>query len=175
MGRRRKLYDRIASGQSDANTPFEQTRGMLVHLGFDECISGSHHVFTRDGVSEIINLQNVRGECKPYQVKRVRTVLLTYRGRREHDHARLGPSRRANRGGRWGFSADRGRCRDGVGSVAEDVSEGVGQTLDAQESNMRISRRFFESWIEMLEEHSGVAWRSASRTLLKPPSARRKS
>jgi hypothetical protein len=78
MGRRRKLYDSIVSGQSDANIPFEQSRSLLVHLGFDERISGSHHVFTKVGIEEIINLQNVRGECKPYQVKQVRTVLLKY-------------------------------------------------------------------------------------------------
>jgi hypothetical protein len=83
MGRRRKLYDRIVGGQSDANIPFEQTVNMLKSLGFDERISGSHHIFTREEIEEAINLQNVGGECKPYQVKQMRTVLRKYNLRRE--------------------------------------------------------------------------------------------
>jgi predicted RNA binding protein YcfA (HicA-like mRNA interferase family) len=83
MGRRRKLYDRIVGGQSDANIPFEQTVNMLKSLGFDERISGSHHIFTREEIEETINLQNVGGECKPYQVMQMRTVLRMYNLHRE--------------------------------------------------------------------------------------------
>jgi predicted RNA binding protein YcfA (HicA-like mRNA interferase family) len=83
MGRRRKLYDRIVGGQSAANIPFEQTVNMLKSLGFQERISGSHHIFTREDVEEAINLQNVGGECKPYQVKQMRTVLRKYNLREE--------------------------------------------------------------------------------------------
>ena len=83
MGRKRKLYDRIVGGGSDANIPFEQTVNMLKSLGFDERISGSHHIFTREGIEEIIDLQNVGGECKPYQVKQMRAVLKKYNLRKE--------------------------------------------------------------------------------------------
>jgi hypothetical protein len=83
MGRRRKLYDRIVGGKSDANIPFEQTVNMLKVLGFVERINGSHHVFTREGVEEIINLQKVGGECNPYQVKQMRVVLKKYNLREE--------------------------------------------------------------------------------------------
>ena len=78
MGRRRKLYDSIVGGQSDANIRFEQTVNMLKALGFEERTSGSHHIFTREGVEEFINLQNVGGKCKPYQVKQMRIVLKKY-------------------------------------------------------------------------------------------------
>jgi len=78
MGRRRKLYDRIVGGRSDANIPFEQTVNMLKSLGFEERIRGSHHVFTREGIEEIIDIQEVSGECKPYQVKQMRKVLTKY-------------------------------------------------------------------------------------------------
>jgi hypothetical protein len=37
---------------------------------------GSHHIFTRDGVPEILNLQPKGSEAKPYQVKQVRNVTL---------------------------------------------------------------------------------------------------
>ena len=40
---------------------------------------GSHHIFSRDGVSEILNLQPRGGKAKPYQVKQVRSVILKYR------------------------------------------------------------------------------------------------
>ena len=56
---------------------------MLKYLRFDERISGSHHIFTREDVEEAINLQDVGGECKPYQVKQMRSVLVRYNLREE--------------------------------------------------------------------------------------------
>ncbi len=78
MGRRRKLLERILGGRSDASIPFEQTRTLLKALGFSESIRGSHHKFIREGVKELINLQEVEGKCKPYQVRQMREVLLKY-------------------------------------------------------------------------------------------------
>ncbi len=84
MGRRRRLAERILSGRSDANIPFEQTRTLLKNLGFAESVRGSHHKFARGDVEELINLQGVEGgKCKPYQVKQVREVLLKYNLGRE--------------------------------------------------------------------------------------------
>jgi hypothetical protein len=83
MGRRRKLYDRIAGGQSDANIPFEQAANLFKFLGFEERIRGSHHIFVREDIEEVINLQEVGGECKPYQVRQMRIVLKKYNLREE--------------------------------------------------------------------------------------------
>lgn len=83
MGHRRKLLERILSGRSDANIPFEQTRTLLKTIGFSESVRGSHHKFVREGVEELINLQNVEGKCKPYQVRQVREILLRYNLERE--------------------------------------------------------------------------------------------
>jgi hypothetical protein len=83
VGRRRKLYDSIISGRSDANIPSEQTVNMLAHLDFAERISGSHHVFAREGIEELIKLQEVEGKCKPYQVRQMRAVLEKYNMREE--------------------------------------------------------------------------------------------
>jgi len=47
-----------ADGRSDANIRFRDLVGLLKALGFDERIKGDHHIFTRDGVAEIINLQS---------------------------------------------------------------------------------------------------------------------
>jgi hypothetical protein len=83
VGRRRKLCDSILSGRADANIPFEQTRNMLLYLGFRERISGSHHIFTREDIEELINIQEVEGKVKPYQVQQMRAVLRKYNLRRE--------------------------------------------------------------------------------------------
>jgi len=52
---------------------------LLKRLGFQERIKGGHHIFFRDGVAEILNLQPHAGKCKPYQVKQVRNVIINYR------------------------------------------------------------------------------------------------
>lgn len=78
VGRKRKILQRILSGSSDANIPFEQARTLLLALGFSESTRGSHHKFVRENVEELINLQEVEGKCKPYQVRQMREVLLKY-------------------------------------------------------------------------------------------------
>jgi hypothetical protein len=50
----------------------------LRHFGFAERTRGSHHIFSRDEIAEILNLQPKGGKAKAYQVKQVRAVLLKY-------------------------------------------------------------------------------------------------
>ena len=57
MSRLSKTLDQILRGGSDANVDFNDLRHLLDALGFREHIRGSHHIFTRRGVIEIINLQ----------------------------------------------------------------------------------------------------------------------
>jgi hypothetical protein len=49
------------------------------HLGFDERVRGSHHVFTKDGIEEILNLQPRGAQAKPYQVKQVRQAIVKHK------------------------------------------------------------------------------------------------
>jgi len=79
MTRRERLLDRILRGRSDANTSFVDLCQLLRRLGFDERIRGSHHIFTKEGVEEIINLQARGLTAKTYQVKQVRNVILTHK------------------------------------------------------------------------------------------------
>ena len=79
MSQADRLLLRILRGTSDANIPFEGLCQLLRRLGFDERIRGSHHIFTKEGVEEILNLQPKGRQAKPYQVKQVRAVLLRYR------------------------------------------------------------------------------------------------
>lgn len=73
-----RLLDRVLRGTSDAAIPFSELRHLLRTLGFEERTRGSHHIFTREGTDEILNLQSRRGKAKPYQVKQVRVVILRY-------------------------------------------------------------------------------------------------
>ncbi|HYP28313.1 MAG TPA: type II toxin-antitoxin system HicA family toxin [Blastocatellia bacterium] len=58
---------------------------MLRYLGFDERIRGSHHIFTKLDVEEIINLQPKVAKAKAYQVKQVRGIILRYKLAGESD------------------------------------------------------------------------------------------
>ena len=73
------ILERILRGTSDAGIRFSDLRVLLLNLGFKERIKGSHHIFTRDGIAHILNLQPKGSMAKPYQVKQVRRVLLHYK------------------------------------------------------------------------------------------------
>ncbi len=47
-------------------------------LGFEERIRGSHHIFSKEGVEEILNIQPKQGKAKAYQVKQIRNIILNY-------------------------------------------------------------------------------------------------
>lgn len=79
MSRFDKILSKVLQGTSDANVAFTDLCYLLRHLGFEERIRGSHHIFTREAVEEILNLQPKEGNAKPYQVKQVRIVVLKYK------------------------------------------------------------------------------------------------
>jgi hypothetical protein len=70
---------RILDGKSDSNIRFADLRTFLLASGFAERVKGSHHIFTRHGGREILNLQPRGAFAKPYQVKQVRKVFLLYK------------------------------------------------------------------------------------------------
>jgi hypothetical protein len=78
MGKYDKLIDKILRGSSDANIPFDDLRGLLIRLGFDERIRGSHHVYRKEGIEEKLNLQQDDNKAKPYQVRQVRLIIIKY-------------------------------------------------------------------------------------------------
>jgi hypothetical protein len=63
---RKRVIQQILSGASDANVRFEDLRALLAGL---ERIRGDHHIFSKNGVAEILNLQPRGSLAKPYQVK----------------------------------------------------------------------------------------------------------
>jgi hypothetical protein len=79
MSKHGKLIDRILRGTADANIPFDGLCQVLGRLGFVLRIKGSHHIFTRDSLEEILNLQPRGANAKPYQVRQVREVIVKYK------------------------------------------------------------------------------------------------
>jgi hypothetical protein len=77
MSKVAKALERVLRGSSDANIRFEDLCTLLLHLGFVERIRGDHHIFTRDDVPEILNLQPRGSQAKAYQVKQVRGVIVS--------------------------------------------------------------------------------------------------
>lgn len=80
MTRYLKLVSRLLSGSADRSFSFDDLCTILRRLGFEERQrGGSHHIFFRAGIAEILNLQpRAGGEAKPYQVRQVREVLTKY-------------------------------------------------------------------------------------------------
>jgi len=78
MGKFDKLLNKILSGRSDSNIAFSELMQLLQRLQFDLRIRGDHHIFTRQDIIEILNLQPVGSMAKPYQVKQVRQIIVKY-------------------------------------------------------------------------------------------------
>ena len=79
MGKIEKTINRILSGASDRNISFSDICVILKHLDFNLRIKGDHHIFTKTGVKEIINLQPKGSKAKPYQVRQLRNLILKYK------------------------------------------------------------------------------------------------
>jgi predicted RNA binding protein YcfA (HicA-like mRNA interferase family) len=86
MGKLEKLLFKILRGTSDNNIRFDQLCQLLEDLGFTKRIRGSHYIFAKEGVEEILNIQPKGSKAKAYQVKQIREVILKYKlGGQEED------------------------------------------------------------------------------------------
>ena len=74
-----KTLEKLLRGESDANIRFDELCHLLEAKGFRMRVSGSHHIFTRPGVIERINLQREGSKAKSYQVQQIRKILATYK------------------------------------------------------------------------------------------------
>ena len=72
LGKHKKIQTAVLSGRNDANIAFSDLLSLLERLGFMLRVKGDHHILTKEGVAEIINLQPVGRMVKPYQVKQAR-------------------------------------------------------------------------------------------------------
>jgi predicted RNA binding protein YcfA (HicA-like mRNA interferase family) len=75
--RPRKTLERILFGSK--NIRFNDLTGMVRAFGFRlSRISGSHHIFMHPGIPELVNLQEVGGQAKPYQVRQFMKLVERY-------------------------------------------------------------------------------------------------
>jgi hypothetical protein len=79
VGKYDKLLTTILSGRSDQSIRFTELTHLLKVMGFNERIKGDHHIFYRQEIEEILNLQPKGSQAKAYQVKQVRNLILKYR------------------------------------------------------------------------------------------------
>jgi predicted RNA binding protein YcfA (HicA-like mRNA interferase family) len=80
MSKAEKLAAKILSGKSDKNFAFSDLCYILDRAGFQSRHGkGSHRIYYKEGVAEIVNVQPRNGKAKPYQVKQVRELLLKYK------------------------------------------------------------------------------------------------
>ena len=78
MSKYKKLIDRLLRGNADADVDFDDLRHLLIRLGFEERVRGSHLIFRKAGIDERLNLQRDGHNAKPYQVRQVRAVILNH-------------------------------------------------------------------------------------------------
>jgi hypothetical protein len=56
-------------------------------------ISGSHHIFVHDAIPELVNLQEVSGQAKPYQVRHFMRIVERYNLQRQRGRVGFGNAR----------------------------------------------------------------------------------
>ena len=75
---RRKLLKKLAQGDL-RNVSFADMVSLVTAFGFTpQRTRGSHHIFAHPDISEQINLQEVAGEAKPYQIRQFLRLIERY-------------------------------------------------------------------------------------------------
>ena len=76
VGKRKFLKKLLASPN---NARFGDVRGLVEAFGFRLVrVSGSHHIFSHPAVAELVNLQDVGGKAKAYQVRQFLGLVEKY-------------------------------------------------------------------------------------------------
>jgi predicted RNA binding protein YcfA (HicA-like mRNA interferase family) len=84
MVNKRKILLKALSGSK--NIRFDNMVSLVEGFGFRlACVKGSHHIYTHPDVSELVNLQEVDGKAKPYQVSQFLDLVEKYDLRLEGD------------------------------------------------------------------------------------------
>jgi predicted RNA binding protein YcfA (HicA-like mRNA interferase family) len=75
---RRKLLLRLAGGAVQ-NVAFRDFVSLVEGFGFRAArVAGSHHIFIHPDIPELVNLQNVAGQAKPYQIRQLLRLVERY-------------------------------------------------------------------------------------------------
>lgn len=77
MVKKQKLLNKILNNTKTVS--FSDMKKIVEAFGFQlSRISGSHHIFAHPELAEIVNLQNVGGKAKSYQVKQFIALIEKY-------------------------------------------------------------------------------------------------
>jgi predicted RNA binding protein YcfA (HicA-like mRNA interferase family) len=83
MNNRKLLRKALASPN---NLRFGDLVGLVEAFGFSlHRVSGSHYLYFHPSIPESINLQNVNGKAKPYQVRQCLKLIERYNLRLDED------------------------------------------------------------------------------------------
>lgn len=73
----RQLLQRLLA--STQNVSFSDFVTLLSAFGFSlDRVSRSHHIFKHPDIPELINIQKVRGQAKPYQIRQFLKLVERY-------------------------------------------------------------------------------------------------
>ncbi|MCK4629342.1 MAG: type II toxin-antitoxin system HicA family toxin [Sedimentisphaerales bacterium] len=74
---KRKLLAKAIRGSKDIR--FNEMVSLVESFGFYlSRVKGSHHIFVHPEIPELINLQNVGGRAKPYQIRQFIRLIERY-------------------------------------------------------------------------------------------------
>jgi hypothetical protein len=77
VGTAEKLLERIRQNVLDVRFA-DLCRLARLHGFRERGRKGSHRVYVKDGVAEMLNFQEVKGRAKPYQVRQLLQVIERY-------------------------------------------------------------------------------------------------
>ena len=76
MGSRKTLEKALGGSR---NLRFDEVARLAEAFGFRLVRTrGSHHIFVHDALPELLNLQSVAGQAKPYQVRQLLHLVERY-------------------------------------------------------------------------------------------------
>jgi predicted RNA binding protein YcfA (HicA-like mRNA interferase family) len=74
---KRKVLEKALAGSK--NIRFSEMVALVEAFGFRlSRVSGSHHIFVHPQVQELVNLQEVDGKAKPYQIRQFLGLVERY-------------------------------------------------------------------------------------------------
>jgi hypothetical protein len=77
MNKQQRIFDELR--MNPKNVRFERLCAIAEAFGFRmRGGKGSHRIYARDGVKELLNFRNVKGTAKPYQVKQFIKLIEKY-------------------------------------------------------------------------------------------------
>lgn len=77
MSKKQKLLQQVLNNPKNVN--FKDMVSLIEAFGFTlSRINGSHHIFSHPEISELVNIQNVKGKAKSYQVRQFLSLIETH-------------------------------------------------------------------------------------------------